>query len=88
MFAEALGMNWDDPAARAKLIDLVGISEYNARHAVHRATQVVATVNGYEIRTVSTSFGVLFSIDGTGKAFGNQPDAEDYARRLDPGSGS
>jgi hypothetical protein len=62
-------MDWSDPAARLALLESIGATAYNRRMAEHRAQSVIATVNGYGIRTVSTSYGTLYEIDGTGTAY-------------------
>lgn len=76
------GIDWDDPAARAGLIERVGVAEYNRLHAQHRRDNIVATVNGYDIRPVNSRFGRIFMVDGSGKAFAEQAEAEAHARSL------
>lgn len=77
--------NWDDPADRARLIERVGIAEYNRLHAEHVRRSAVACVTGYRIRPVASRFGRLFMVDGTGTAFASQQEAEDFARKRQPG---
>lgn len=62
-------IDWDDPAARARLIDRIGPQAYNAAIKAHHAKSVVATVNGYTIRPVMSRFGRLFQIDGLQVAY-------------------
>lgn len=76
------GIDWDDPAARFGLIERVGVAEYNRLHEEHRRQTVIATVNGWDIRTVGSRFGRIFTVDGTGKGFSTQDEAEAYARTL------
>jgi hypothetical protein len=73
-------MNWDNPAARARLIERVGVAEYNRQHAAHVARSTVETVAGRAIRPVNSRFGRLFMVEGTGKAFTNIEDARQHAR--------
>lgn len=72
-------MNWDDPAARYNLLSEVGPAEYNRRFEQHLEDCVVSRVAGHCIRPVNTRFGRLFSVGSTGKAFGSQQQAEQYA---------
>jgi hypothetical protein len=75
-------MNWDDPAERASLIERVGIERYNRLFEAHRQASIVATVNGHDIRPVSSRFGRLYMVDGTGQAFATLDQAEAFARGL------
>lgn len=72
-------MDWNDPAARAALIERVGPAEYNRLAAEHDRSITVATVNGHRIRPVSSRFGRLFMVGGTGKAFATMDEAEGFA---------
>lgn len=72
-------MNWDDPAARAALIDSVGVQEYNRRFEQHLKDSEVANVGGHSIRPVGTRFGRLFQVGDTRQAFPSPADAEKYA---------
>lgn len=72
-------MNWDDPEARGKLIQQVGIEEYRRMFARHRAQSVICTVAGHEIRPVATRFGRLFHVGNTKIAFPTMPEARRYA---------
>jgi len=76
-------INWDDPAARASLIERIGPKAYEAAREAARKAGVVATVNGYAIRPVMTAFGRLFAVDGTRNAYRTQAQAEAYAASLE-----
>ena len=73
-------MNWDDPAARAALIESVGAEEYNRRLKAHLDESTVATVNGRAIRPVNTQFGLLYAVQGTKFAFSTREAAENFAK--------
>jgi hypothetical protein len=75
-------MDWDDPGARLNLIEAVGPDEYNRRIRQHHADSTVATVNGYRIRPVGSRFGRLFMVEGPGRAYRTQEEAEAYAASL------
>ncbi len=75
-------MNWNDPVERAALITRVGAEEYARLQRRHHEATTVAVINGYPIRPVSSRFGRLFSVDGTGKAFTDRTHAERYATSL------
>jgi hypothetical protein len=72
-------MNWDDPSARAALIERVGVAEYNRQFEAHRLATTVETVNGYPIRPTNTRFGRLFMVEGTGNAFYKIEEARAFA---------
>lgn len=74
-------MNWDDPAARASLIERVGVDEYNRQFEAYRAASVVATVNGHDIRPVESRFGRLFMVGTTGSAFRTLAMAKAFAEK-------
>lgn len=80
-------MDWNDPAARAALIEAVGHVEYNRLFKAHRKTSVVATVNGHAIRPVSSRFGTLFQVGDTGTAFASLALAKAHALTLPKGDG-
>jgi hypothetical protein len=69
-------MNWDDPEARARLVEQVGVQEYNRLFEKYREASIVSVVNGYAIRPVRTRFGQLFLVDGAGQAFFTLKEAE------------
>lgn len=73
-------MNWDDPAERAALIERTGPEEYNRMFKKHLEDSTLKTVAGHAIRPVNTRFGKLFSVGGTGLAFLDQQQAEEYAK--------
>ena len=76
-----ININWDDPAARAELIDRIGIEAYNEAQKDYISKSTVATVGGHAIRPVWTGFGRLFQVGDTGRAFKKMTQAEDYARK-------
>jgi hypothetical protein len=73
-------MNWDDPAARGRLIESVGADEYNRLIQQHFKSTTVAVENGYPIRAVSTRFGRIFMVDGTNKGHATLEGAKAIAR--------
>lgn len=77
-------MNWDDPIARARLIEQVGAEEYNRQFEAHLAASVVADVNGHKIRPVATRFGRLFQVGNTGAAFYTLDEAKRFAEQEPP----
>lgn len=74
-------IDWDDPVARARLIERLGHEAYNKAQAEHIERTVVATVNGYKIRPVQTRFGRLFFIMGMDIAFQTLAEAEAHAAK-------
>lgn len=65
-----MNINWDDPAARARLVERVGISKYNQLFEEHVEKSIVARLDGYSIRPiVSARFGRIFIIDGANIGF-------------------
>jgi hypothetical protein len=75
-------IDWNDPAARFRLIERVGPDEYTRLHAEYLCRSTVATVAGHAIRPVNTErFGRLFVVGDTGRAFSILPQAETYARK-------
>lgn len=60
-------MNWDDPVARYRLIDRVGVSEYTRLQKLEHERQVVERVNGHAIRKVGSRFGTIYMVDGLNK---------------------
>lgn len=53
----------------AKALKAVGPDAYNEAHRKHLDETIVCTVNGHDIRRVSTRFGTLFLVEGTGIAY-------------------
>jgi predicted helicase len=74
-----IDMDWDNPEARAELVERVGLQEYNRLFENHREASIVSVVNGYAIRPVMTRFGQLFLVDGAGQAFFTLKEAEHCA---------
>lgn len=58
-------MNWDDPSARAALIERVGPTEYEL--LAHREAGILRRIGPYTLRPVNSSrFGRIIMIDGSG----------------------
>jgi hypothetical protein len=74
-------MDWNDPEARLKLIERIGINAYNQAFAEHVRNSTVLTVAGHDIRIVGTRFGRLFQVGDTGGAFRTIEEAESFAYR-------
>lgn len=77
-------IDWEDPAARLALIERIGVKAYNDAVKARADAARIATVNGYAIRPVSSRFGRIYAIDGTGKAFATRAQAETFAEGLPP----
>jgi hypothetical protein len=77
-------IDWDDPAARAELIERVGVAEYERQLAEHWREATVVTINGYNIRTVKTRFGQLYAVAASNRAFKKLTEARAYAKSLPP----
>jgi hypothetical protein len=82
-------MKWNDPEDRARLLEAVGVEEYNRQAEKERVRTIAAWANGYPIRAVSTPFGRLFAVEGTPVAFGRLDQAVRHceglpAKDLDP----
>lgn len=75
-------IDWNDPAARAHLIQKIGPTKYNEALAAHQAASSIETVNGYSIRPVHSLFGALLSVAGTSNAYKYIEDARRYANSL------
>ena len=74
-------MDWDDPAARARLIENVGPGEYKRRFEEHCRESTVLVVNGYPIRRTGSRFGRLFLVEGTDAAFPTLAEAKEFAAK-------
>jgi hypothetical protein len=75
-------INWDDPEARFRLIERVGVDEYTRLYFEHMRRSTVVTVGGHDIRSINTGrFGWLFVVGDTGRAFSTQAQAETYVRK-------
>src|ERR1043165_3295223 len=68
--ANERSMDWDDPAARARLIEDVGPGEYKRRFEEHCRESTVLVVNGYTIRRIGPLLKRLFLVEGTDTASG------------------
>ena len=78
-------MNWDDPTARFRLIDSIGLKAYNAAMEQHIKDSTVAVVNGYPIRPIGTArYGRIYMVDGTKFGYADRAKAEEYAASLPP----
>jgi hypothetical protein len=73
--------NWNDPAARNRLIERVGPEEYDRLHAEQTAGSTVAIVNGHAIRKVQSRFGKLYQVGTTGTAFSAFEAAKTFASK-------
>jgi hypothetical protein len=75
-------IDWNDPAARFRLIDEVGPRRFNELHAEHMRASTVSTAGGHAIRMVHSSrFGRLFLVGETGRAFSKLAQAETHAKK-------
>jgi hypothetical protein len=75
-------INWNDPTARFRLIEQIGLHRFNELHADYLRRSTVATVAGHAIRPVNSErFGRLFVVCDTGRAFSTLPQAETYASK-------
>jgi len=72
-------MNWDDPEARLRLLESVGVEEYNRQMALHIADRG-------PIYTVPSRFGTLHAVNGTKMAFSTRAQAEAYLATLPKGT--
>lgn len=72
-------IDWSNPEERARLAEELGPSEYSAAFERHKADTTIETVAGHDIRPVSTAFGRLFAVGGTGRAFSDRELAVRYA---------
>ena len=71
-------MDWDDASSRARLIESVGIPEYNRRIEEHLKRSVLETYKDRDIRPVGTRFGRLFAVGGTKTAFSTIEKAREF----------
>jgi hypothetical protein len=74
-------MDWDDAAARVRLIENVGPGEYKRRFEEHCRESTVLVVNGYPIRRTGSRFGRLFLVEGTATAFPTLAEAKEFAAK-------
>jgi hypothetical protein len=81
-------MNWDDPEARAALIERVGAKAYNQMFEDYVKATTLEVVNGYGIRPVhSQRWGRIYMIEGTGTGFRTWAEARNHANTLQPAEG-
>src|SRR5262245_51059476 len=80
----AMKMDWNDPAARAELIQRVGRSEYMRLQEAHFAATTVAHENGYRIRSIKTRWGLAYIVDGLGRGGYSLNEALEIARTAPP----
>ena len=78
-------MDWNDPAARDRLSERVGLTEYNRLHAEQRNTSIIRVVNCHAIRAITSRFGRLYLIGATGSAYSTMEEAERFAAAEQPG---
>jgi len=81
VMANERSMDWDDPAARAQLIEDVGPGEYKRRFEEHCRESTVLVVNGYPIRRIGPLLKRLFLVEGTDTAFQTLAEAKDFAAK-------
>ena len=75
-------IDWDDPQARAALIERVGPAEFNRLSAAARKASVIMSVRGRDIIPQRTRFGTVFAIDGEGVAFSSLVDSVSHVLTL------
>jgi hypothetical protein len=81
-------IDWNDIAARNRLIERVGPDEFNRLHAEQMACSTVAIVNGHTIRKVQSRFGNLYQVGTTGPAFSAFEAAKTFASKKKGASGA
>jgi hypothetical protein len=79
--ANERSMNWDDPAARARLIQDVGPGEYKRQFEEHCRESTLLVVNGHPIRRTGSRIGRLFLVEGTDTAFQTLAEAKEFAAK-------
>jgi len=62
-------INWADSVQRARLIERVGVQEYNRFLAKHRQESIIDVVNGHAIRPEPSRFGTVYMVGDTGTGF-------------------
>jgi hypothetical protein len=72
----------DTPAGRYHAVEALGPEAYNAAVRAHMDANTVATVNGYAIRRVSSRWGNIYMVDGTGKGWASAARAKSEAAAL------
>lgn len=79
-------IDWNDPAARAALIERIGAPAYNAALAEHYGKCVQTYVNGHAIRAQQSRFGRLLAVGSTGNAYAELADAIRFANSIPTGA--
>jgi hypothetical protein len=74
--------DWDDPADRARALEILGPVCYNAALLEHRRRSTVSIINRIAIRAVTSRFGQIFTVGDTGRAFAKLEDARAFARGI------
>ena len=77
-------IDWNDPAARARLIERLGPAAYNKAFAKHVEETTICVVNGYPLRPIMTRFGKLIQVYGDTHAFNTVEQATEHAKNLPP----
>jgi acyl dehydratase len=72
-------IDWDDPEARARLIERIGGEAYNRAFEEHLRASVVEIAGGHGLRWVGSRFGRLVLIGDTGRAFATLAEARSWA---------
>jgi hypothetical protein len=73
-------MNWNDPSARADLLEQIGPQAYATQQQLAREAAVMKRVNGHAILPVMTRFGELYAVGDTHRAFSTLSAAEAFAK--------
>jgi hypothetical protein len=81
-------IDWNDPVARARLVEAIGAARYNEAHDQWLASITVKVVNGRSIFPFTSRFGRIYAVSGTTNAFQTLEQAEAYAASLPPLEGS
>ncbi len=79
-------IDWSDSEERLALLERVGPDAYNQAWEANRRKSIAGQENGYDIHPVSSRFGQLFAVDGTGEAFGSLQEARTFAAKQPPKS--
>jgi hypothetical protein len=81
-------IDWNDPVARARLIEAIGVDRYHEAQRKWLASITVKTIGGRAIRLFSTRFGRVYAVTYTRNGFATLEEAEAYAASLPPLEGS
>ena len=79
-------IDWNDPVARARLIDRIGPAAYEKAQQENVAATALCVVNGYPLRPIQTRFGRLIQVYGDTRAFTTLEAAKAHAVTLAPRS--